>query len=192
MDKSLSLAYLHRACTEANQAQRQKWLAQALKKWSHRAQQRYQPQKGWKLDLVAGAAPKQLARRYYQLKIRYAAIPTYLSQIGVQDSSRCQSCQAPQGTTGHLLVECRQWCRQRQALYRALNKAGVSPPRQGEIAPEGRLFKDQRATKSLMAFLATTNIGRFPGETAKEMDRAHRDDLRGLELVEEAEQRGEG
>jgi hypothetical protein len=44
----------------------------------------------------------------------------------------------------------------------------------------------------LMTFLATTNIGCFPGETAKEMDRACRDDLRGLELVEEAEQRGEG
>jgi hypothetical protein len=43
-----------------------------------------------------------------------------------------------------------------------------------------------------MTFLATTNIGCFPGETAREMDRAWRDDLRGLKLVEEAEQRGEG
>jgi hypothetical protein len=62
---------------------------------AYKAQQHYRPQKGWKLDPVAGAAPKQLARRYYQLKVGHAAIPSYLSQIGIQDSPRCQSCQAP-------------------------------------------------------------------------------------------------
>jgi hypothetical protein len=192
IDRSLSLAYLHRTCNEANQIQRQQWLIQAIEKRSHKAQQHYRPQKGWKLDPVAGAAPKQLARRYYQLKVGHAAIPSYLSQIGIQDSSRCQSCQAPQGTAGHLLMQCRQWCHQRRALRRALIKAGVSPPVQGETAPECRLFKDQRATKALITFLATTNIGCFSGEAAKEIDRASRDNLWDLQLVQEAESRGEG
>jgi hypothetical protein len=88
-------------------------------------------------------------------------------------------------------VECRQWCHQRQALHRALVKAGVSPPGQGEIAPECRLFKNQRATKPLITFLATTDIGCFPEKTVREMERASRDNLWGLELVEEAESRGE-
>jgi hypothetical protein len=42
-----------------------------------------------------------------------------------------------------------------------------------------------------MTFLATTNIGCFPGETAKEMDRTCKDNLKGLKLVEKAEQKGE-
>jgi hypothetical protein len=43
-----------------------------------------------------------------------------------------------------------------------------------------------------MTFLATTNIGCFPGEAAKEIDRTSRDNLWDLQLVEEAESRGEG
>jgi hypothetical protein len=42
-----------------------------------------------------------------------------------------------------------------------------------------------------MTFLATTNIGCFPGEAAKKIDRTSRDNLWDLQLVEEAESRGE-
>lgn len=41
-----------------------------------------------------------------------------------------------------------------------------------------------------MIFLATTNIGCFLGEAAREINRSYRDDLRGLEIVEEAESKG--
>jgi hypothetical protein len=78
------------------------------------------------------------------------------------------------------------------ALYKALARAGVPPPPpgQGEAAPESRLFRVQSATKALLDFLATTNIGCFLGEAAQEAKRASRYDLRGLELVEEAESQG--
>jgi hypothetical protein len=78
------------------------------------------------------------------------------------------------------------------ALYKALARAGVPPPGQGEAAAEGSLFKDQRATKAVLAFIAATNIGCFLGEAAWEAERASGGDLRGLELVEEAESRREG
>jgi hypothetical protein len=76
-------------------------------------------------------------------------------------------------------------------LYRALVKAGVSSSGWDETVPECRLFKNQRATKALMIFLATIDIGCFPGKAAKEIDRASRDNLWGLELVKKAESRGE-
>jgi hypothetical protein len=43
-----------------------------------------------------------------------------------------------------------------------------------------------------MAFLARTNIDCFLGEKLWEVDRALKDNLRCLELVEEAERGGEG
>jgi hypothetical protein len=54
-----------------------------------------------------------------------------------------------------------------------------------------RLFRDQRTTKALIAFFTAINIGCFPGEAAMEVDRALKDNLRGLELVEEVERGGE-
>jgi hypothetical protein len=111
---------------------------------------------------VAAAAPKQLARRYYQLKVGHTAVATHLYRVGTEDSPKCRNCQALQETADHLLVECRQWRRQRVALYKALARAGVPPAGQGEAAPESRFFKDQRATKALLAFLAATNIWLLP------------------------------
>jgi hypothetical protein len=64
------------------------------------------------------------------------------------------------------------------------------PLGQGEAAPERLLFRDQRATKALLAFLAAINIDCFLGEAAQEANRVSRDDLRGLGLVEDAESRG--
>jgi hypothetical protein len=57
-----------------------------------------------------------------------------------------------------------------QAL-RALTKAGMPPPGQGETAPEGCLFGDHIETKPLMAIPTTANLGCFPGEGAGEVDR---------------------
>ena len=77
----LNRAYVHRACIEVNRTQGQKWLAQVQKNRLHNTQPYVLIQKQRNLDLVAGA-PKQLARRYHQLKSRYRAVPIYLSQIG--------------------------------------------------------------------------------------------------------------
>ncbi|KAF5858058.1 hypothetical protein ETB97_004927 [Aspergillus alliaceus] len=102
-------------CTEASQAQRQQWLVQALEKRSYRAQQRYQPWKGWELDPVAGAAPKQLSRRYYLLKVGHAAIPAYLSR---------------KGSETHLDVKAARSHREQQAIYwwNADNDATIDGP----------------------------------------------------------------
>jgi hypothetical protein len=73
----------------------------------------------------------------------------------------------------------------------ALVRAGVPPPGQGEADPESRHFKDQRATKTLLAFLAATNIGCFLGsQHGKQTGPLGRP--WGLELVEEAETRWRG
>lgn len=65
-------------------------------------------------------------------------------------------------------------------------------PRQDEIAPEYVPYKDQRFTKTLIAFFTKAKISCFLEEAVTEIDRVSRDNLIDLELVDEAESRGRG
>ncbi|KAL2005121.1 hypothetical protein VTN00DRAFT_2971 [Thermoascus crustaceus] len=148
----------------------------------------YRAQPGWKQDPVAAAAPKKIASRYYQLKTGHEAIGTYLQKIQVRDSEACQGCQAPKESVYHLLFECREWQKQRRALYRALTRARVALPTTTEGHPEGRLLGDPKATKAILQFLADTTVGCPLGETARAAERIQKDDEWGLAALEEAEQ----
>jgi ribonuclease HI len=187
----LSIAYTNRARTETTRARRQQWLTKALGCRSLEAQRAYQAQPGWKLDPIAAAAPKRIASRYYQLKVGHAAIGAYLQKIQARDSGACQWCQAPSETVYHLLFECREWRRQREALYKALKRAKVALPTAAEEYPEGRILGDPRATKAILQFLNDTKVGTPRGED-QALDRARADDEWGLEALEEAERGGEG
>jgi hypothetical protein len=140
---------------------------------------------------VVAAAPKKVASRYYQLKVGHAAIGAYLEKIQARDSKACQGCQAPGETVYHLLFECRVWRRQREELYKGLEKAKVALPAATEDNPEGRILGDPRAARAILQFLNDTTIG-IPGGEAQALDRAQADDEWGLEALDEAERGGEG
>ncbi|KAL1969928.1 hypothetical protein VTN77DRAFT_7438 [Rasamsonia byssochlamydoides] len=188
----LSIAYTNRARTEAIRTHKRQWLIKLLGCRTLDAQRAYRAQPGWRQDPVAAAAPNKIASRYYQLKTGHAAIGTYLRKILAQESEACRSCQAPKESVYHLLFECREWRKQREALYKALARAKVAVPTAAEDHPEGRLLGDLRATKAILQFLADTTVGCPLGEIAREAMRARRDDEWGLEALQEAEQEGEG
>jgi ribonuclease HI len=187
----LSLAYTHRTQTEVARAQRQQWLTKALGRRSLRAQRAYRALPGWKLDPVLAAAPKRIASRYYQLKVGHAAIGAYLQKVQAQESGACRGCHAPSETVYHLLFECREWRRQRGALYRALEKAKVALPTAAEDHPEGRILGDPRATKAILQFLTDTTIGTHRGAD-QALNRANTGDEWGLDTLDEADRDGEG
>jgi ribonuclease HI len=187
----LSIAHANRARTEVIRARRQQWLTKALGCRSLGAQRAYRAQLGWKLDPVVAAAPKKVASRYYQLKTGHAAIGAYLRKVQARESEVCQGCQAPSETVHHLLFECREWRKQRRALYKALQEVNVALPTAAEDYPAGRLLGDLRATKAVLQFLGDTTIGAPRGE-AQALDRARAEDEWGLEALEEAERGGEG
>ena len=188
----LSLAFTSRACTEAIRARKQGWLARALAKRSRRSQRAYRPQKGWQLDPSAARASKQLASRYYQLKIGHAALGAHLYQIQARDNPACQACGEPRETVHHVLFECRKWRHQRTTLYKTLERAGITKPSAAEDCPEGRLLGEPKATKAILQFLATTRAALSPGHLQRAAERARRDDDWGLEALEEADRTGEG
>jgi hypothetical protein len=137
------------------------------------------------------AAPKRIASRYYQLKVGHAAIGAYLKKVQAQESGTCRGCHAPSETVYHLLFECREWRRQRGALYTALEKAKVALPTAAEDHPEGRILGDPRATKAILQFLTNTTVGTRRGAD-QALHRANTGDEWGLDALEEAERGGEG
>ena len=187
----LSLAYTYRTRTEVARAQRQQWLTKALGRRSLAAQRAYRALPGWKLDPTVAAAPKRIASRYYQLKVGHAAIGAYLKKVQAQESGTCRGCHAPSETVYHLLFECREWRRQRGALYTALEKAKVALPTAAEDHPEGRILGDPRATKAILQFLTNTTVGTRRGAD-QALHRANTGDEWGLDALEEAERGGEG
>jgi RNase H len=190
--ESLSLAFTRRARTEAIQARKQSWLQRALAKRSQRGQRSYRPQKGWQLDPSAARATKQLASRYYQLKTGHAALGSYLHQVQARDSPACQGCREPRETVHHVLFECRVWRHQRAALYRALDRVGITRPSAAEDCPEGRLLGEPKATNAVLQFLATTRTALPIGHLQRTLERARRDDEWGLGALEEADRTGDG
>ena len=114
----------------------------------------------------------------------------FLQRRDTQASTACCWCQAPRESVEHLLFKCQKWWRQCRTLRGDLIQAKVQYPTAAEEIPEARLFGDRKATKALLAFVATTGVGAW-GEQQRECVRAQRDDEWGLEEVEEREQEGE-
>jgi hypothetical protein len=52
----------------------------------------------------------------------------------------------------------------------------VAYPLASEKAPEGRLFSDWKATRAILAFIATTSVGLRGGEEEREAEQAQKDD----------------
>ena len=89
----------------------------------------------------------------------HAAVGEYLKRVRAQETVVCRKCQAPTETIQHALLECRGWRTQRHILRRDLTRAGVQLPTMAEKAPEARLFENRKATKTLLIFIATTEVG---------------------------------
>lgn len=141
---------------------------------------------------VASQAKKSLATRYFQLKSGHALIGAHLHRIHAQESSGCEKGDAPVETMHHALFECRAWKRQREQLYRALDRAGVMRPSAVEDCPEGRLLGEMKATAAILEFLSTTQVARAGNYDQALAERARRDDEWGLEDLEGLGRAGEG
>ncbi|OJD21244.1 hypothetical protein ACJ73_07416 [Blastomyces percursus] len=104
-------------------------------------------------------------------------------------SPRCGKCSDGHETVAHLLFNCRQWRRQREALFKALDEAKIIRPGPTEEAPEARLFADRKATKALLEYIGAITAQRSEQQAAEEALRA---DCWGIEAMEEGDREGEG
>jgi hypothetical protein len=83
-------------------------------------------------------ARKSCAARYLQLKSGYVTTAVHLMRIGKAEDARCWWCNSIRQTIVHLLLECRKWRREREAMVKKLKAKDitVSAMPEGEGAVE--------------------------------------------------------
>ena len=188
----ISLAFAHRARTEAITAQKQRWLTRKLSQQPQQGRPTYRPLRNWWIDPLVAVAPKHLASCYLQLKSGHAAIGTYLHWIQAQEDVTCQGCGSSKETVHHLLFECRQWRHQRNKLYKDLETGRVVRPTTAEEYPQGRILGEPKATKAVLQFLASTSVALPRGHLQRAMEKVQNIDEWGMDALEEASRTGEG
>jgi 23S rRNA A1618 N6-methylase RlmF len=123
---------------------------------------------------------KRLATRYYQLKIGHAVIGVHLKRIKTIDDDRCWWCDSGERqSVKHLMKECRKWRESRETLKKNVKQ------HLWQHHDLQHLFANRDASKPLLEYLETTEIGNKTAE--KDMERAEeeRDEMWGWNVLEE-------
>ena len=113
---------------------------------------------------------KQLSSRFFQLKIGHAITAKYLKRIGKSEFFNCWWCSNRNQSIEHLLLECRQWRKQRLKFYKDLENAKVSKPRTEDKEAKFKLFNNPHAFKAILAYISGTKIGTKPDWEERERE----------------------
>jgi len=100
-------------------------------------------------------ANKKLAARFYQLKTGHRLTGQYLQ--GTTE----RWCNYKTQTREHLFKNCPQWKSQQKALWAVAREETGRGKDQFKIS---ELFADERCSKAILGFLATTEVGRTAGQ----------------------------
>jgi hypothetical protein len=120
---------------------------------------------GWKpttrLNKHVKDARKSFAARYPQLRSGRAITAAHLMRIGKAEDACCCWCSGSRQTVAHLLLECREWRREREAMVQKLRAkdiivSGIPDRRNLEI-----LFRDN-AIVEMLKFVEKTEVGKRP------------------------------
>jgi len=106
---------------------------------------------------------KSLAARFYRLKSGHAPTGVYLKRFGHRDDDKCWWCGGTESQTlEHLFLHCSPWRDQQRELWKAVGKATgwkVGRCRHLQIS---EVFTIGECDQAVMAFLAATEVGKFP------------------------------
>lgn len=106
-------------------------------------------------------AKKSVAARYLQLKSGHAVTGAYLLRIGKADDAQCWWCGAIEQSVRHLMLRCRRWRRQRDAMLKKLKSKTVSISERRDRADLQTLFGAE-AVVDVLQFLEDTDVGKKP------------------------------
>jgi hypothetical protein len=79
-----------------------------------------------KLNKHIQDARKSVAARYLQLKSNHAVTGVHLLRINKVQDARCWWCGGSKQTVAHLMLECREWRRERETMLQRLNAKNVT------------------------------------------------------------------
>jgi hypothetical protein len=112
-------------------------------------------------------AKKSVAARYLQLKSGHAVIGVHLLRIGEAQDARCWWCGHNRQTVAHLMLECRKWRRERDAMLRRLDSDKLTISSRRDRTDLEVLFREG-ATTAVLRFVEKTEVGKkLTSETNK-------------------------
>lgn len=114
-----------------------------------------------RLDDHVKDARKSVAARYMDLKSGHAITGDHLRRIDKADDARCWWCSERRQSVAHLLLECREWRREREAMLRSLTAKDITLSE----TPDRRNLKilfDDKAVVDMLKFVEKTEVGKRP------------------------------
>lgn len=108
---------------------------------------------------------------------------TFLARIGAIETPECWWCGEAEQSVVHLYTKCRRWRKERRKMVRELYTEGVRWQAQTEKMWLANLLANQRATKALLRFLQTTEIGGREGARERELEWEQKNDQAGDDLL---------
>jgi ribonuclease HI len=104
-------------------------------------------------------ARKSVAARYLQLKSGHAVTGVHLLRIDRAQDARCWWCGYSRQTVAHLMLECRKWRRERDAMLRRLRSDKLTISSRRDWTDVEALFREE-ATKAVLGFIESTEVGK--------------------------------
>ncbi len=137
-----------------------------------------------KINPILGNAPRKYASRYYQLKVGYGAVGTYLARIGIIETPECWWSKETVQSVEHVYTRCRKWRKERRKLVRELEKEGIIWQPQVERRWLAGLLANEKAVAPLLGFFKTTEVGGRERAREREVEWERRNDRAGEDLLE--------
>jgi hypothetical protein len=118
-----------------------------------------------KPDGVVAGSSKRHASRFYQLKTGHCLTGQHLHRAKSHPTPQCWWCTSETQTSNHLFKECAEWRGQQKTLWNEVRKETGMGKRRGKVRD---LMGDERCSRAVLDFLATTDVGRRVPAPAEE------------------------
>jgi ribonuclease HI len=146
-----SLAHLKREISEKKWSEARQWAGSRINKAKYKMPARQKPD-----GAVAGSS-KRLASRFYQLKTGHCLTGQHLHRTKSRPTPQCWWCASETQTRDHLFKECVEWRGQQKTLWAEVRKETGRGKRRWKVR---ELLADERCSRAVLDFLATTDVGR--------------------------------
>jgi hypothetical protein len=113
--------------------------------------------KNRRMHVLLGEAKKNIAGRYFQLKVGHALMGVYLERIKKNERRECWWCGHKRQTRDHLFKWCKKWKQQQDNLWKKLRK--TCKWKEWTKVSMSQVFNTDDAVKAVRKFRKETDVG---------------------------------
>jgi ribonuclease HI len=154
-----SLAHLKREISEKKWAEARQWAGSWISKHKYKMPHRQRP------DQTVAGSTKRHASRFYQLKTGHCLTAQYLNWTKTRPTAQCWWCPYRTQTREHCFKACPAWKEQQKTLWAEVRRETGRWKSRWKVRD---LLADERCSRAVLDFLATTDVGRRVPAPAEE------------------------